>query len=563
MRTLNSACRRFILIPAAFILAVHSPGSGPVAAGEDMPGENYLTAVRKFADNALEHGRDVYGSKHTPLFVDGVDVDTFEPVRWRVKDEEWVLANLASQQNLFRVLDGLSELSGNAEYRQAAVEAVRWGFDNLQHANGLLFWGGHTSYDAAADRVVSESNQHELKSHCPYYLLMWQVDPKATRRFIEALWAAHIRDWSNLDFNRHGDYERKVGKLWENEYVGGPVFFRSKGLTFINTGSDLFHAAAMLHKFDGQEGPLMWANRLAHRYVQTRNPKTGMGGYQFSQYHWPLDLAQRQFGPEFGDRIKASTLLDYSHANGKYARGHTCQMITGECLGASGHDLLTWALEDIEAYARHAYDPADNMLVSVVTDGTRLSPSDVKRAGYYGPVQSPKFRPVAAGAGFFRTYALAYCLSGKTFFWETARSIGRGIGLGDLGLQAGVDPVVDLTSSCSDPAVLIGLLELHRKAPHPGYLKLAERIGDNILAQRYVRGLFVDGSNRRFTRLDRHEPLALLHLVAALRGEQDCVPRYWPNQAYFACYWADGGRKYDAEVIYGQPRNLSGGDANE
>jgi hypothetical protein len=42
----------------------------------------YLDAVREFADNVLKYGRDTYGPKHTPLFVDGVNVNTHEPVKW-------------------------------------------------------------------------------------------------------------------------------------------------------------------------------------------------------------------------------------------------------------------------------------------------------------------------------------------------------------------------------------------------------------------------------------------------------------------------------------------------
>ena len=56
-----------------------------------------------------------------------------------------------------------------------------------------------------------------------------------------------------------------------------------KGLTFINAGSDLIYAAAMLSKFTSDPKPLEWAKRLAYRYVETRDPKTGIGGYQFSQ----------------------------------------------------------------------------------------------------------------------------------------------------------------------------------------------------------------------------------------------------------------------------------------
>jgi hypothetical protein len=72
----------------------------------------YLAAVRQFADQILAQGRDVYGQP-TPLFVDGLNVDTREPVKWKWADgKEWVLCNLANQQGLFRTLDGLTRLTG-------------------------------------------------------------------------------------------------------------------------------------------------------------------------------------------------------------------------------------------------------------------------------------------------------------------------------------------------------------------------------------------------------------------------------------------------------------------
>ena len=49
----------------------------------------YLNAVREFADNVLKYGRDTYGPKQTPLFVDGLNIHTHEPVKWiRIKSGE-------------------------------------------------------------------------------------------------------------------------------------------------------------------------------------------------------------------------------------------------------------------------------------------------------------------------------------------------------------------------------------------------------------------------------------------------------------------------------------------
>ncbi|MFC1652739.1 hypothetical protein ACFL3F_03360 [Planctomycetota bacterium] len=63
----------------------------------------YLDAVREFADNVLKYGRDMYGPKHTPLFVDGLNIHTHEPVKWIDPDGyKWVTSNFASQQILKR-----------------------------------------------------------------------------------------------------------------------------------------------------------------------------------------------------------------------------------------------------------------------------------------------------------------------------------------------------------------------------------------------------------------------------------------------------------------------------
>jgi len=79
--------------------------AGNSRADEDT---KYLNAVREFADNVLKYGRDTYGPKHTPLFVDGLNIHTHETVKWITPNgDRWILSNLDSQQNLFRTLDGL------------------------------------------------------------------------------------------------------------------------------------------------------------------------------------------------------------------------------------------------------------------------------------------------------------------------------------------------------------------------------------------------------------------------------------------------------------------------
>ncbi|MDY0164950.1 MAG: hypothetical protein RBS80_00315 [Thermoguttaceae bacterium] len=130
-----------------------------------------LDAVRTFADRVLEHGRDTYRETPTPLFVDGVNVDTLEPVRWIHKGEAWIPSNLASQQNLLRTLVALSRLTDDPRYREAAAAALRHHIEHLRMDCGLFQWGGHRLIDLASGRPRGEGGMpHELK------FLAWTVD---------------------------------------------------------------------------------------------------------------------------------------------------------------------------------------------------------------------------------------------------------------------------------------------------------------------------------------------------------------------------------------------------
>lgn len=135
------------------------------------------------------------------------------------------------------------------------MEAIEYAFENLRSPNGLLYWGLQNAYDAQKD-VIYTWGDHSLKSHHPYYELMWEVDAEATRQFVEAFWAAHIINWSNLDMNRVGrPFNASLEEPWIQAYKGGPVFFQSVGRSFLSTGSDLFYAAGILTKLSGDREP--------------------------------------------------------------------------------------------------------------------------------------------------------------------------------------------------------------------------------------------------------------------------------------------------------------------
>jgi pectate lyase len=535
------------------------------------PEAKYLDAVRTFGDSVLAYGRDVYGPKHTPLFVDGVNVDTHEPVMWKSPDgHEWALSNLGNQQILFRTLAGLSTLSGDEKYREAAREATRYALTYLKFG-GYLSWGGHMAYDASNDVLVFAEDKeqvHELKSHYPYYELMWEVDPAETRALIEYMWNGQVIDWANLDFSRHGS-PKELGALWAHQYEGGEVFFWGKGLTFLNAGSDLFYAAAVLSKLAGEQAPLTWSKRLAHRYVETRNPKTGIGGYQFSQAadSWcvwddtgPLvtgDRAQYQYGAAFAGHLVVEGTLFPCYGSAPGVAAQVCELALGEMLGEEGRDFTRWAVEELTAWGRSAYRAADNSFIPMLTDGTSMEGFVLPKDGYFGP-KGRVLNPGHARVSHFWAYAMAYRATGDGFMWEMARRIAQANDLGDIGEIPGSPAKSALRANTADPLALLGFLELYRKTGARAYLEVAKRIGDSLLEQRFQRGFFTGSRDHLYARFDGVEPLALLHLVAAMQGRPEAVPAYNGGSGFYSAAYGTEGNKYD-EFLYRRTRDDAGG----
>ncbi len=518
--------------------------------------KRYMKTVIEFVDNVLEYGCDKYGVERTPLLVDGLNVDTLEPVYWLHNGKKSIISNLANQQNFFRLLVGLSNLTGEPRYKQVAVDATTYHFNELLRSCGLLQWGGHRFVPlniskAEKEAFKNEPSTHELKCNHPYYELMWEINPKATENFIKALWNSHILDWSNLDMNRHGEYDLPMGDLWDNEYIGGEPFFEGKGLTFINIGSDLIYAAAFLNKVTGDEGALRWSKRLAYRYVEARDPNTKLGAYQYSQLSNGRDRAKLQFGPEFGEVALEGRFIPPRYTYIIYGNSATIHMRIAEMLGESGQEFLNWTHEGLAAYGKYAYDPQTNMRRVLFTDGTPLTPDKHKRDGYYG---KPPLESQPAGPILFFSYALAHRLTGDDELWNTAKAIARGNGLGDIGRAPGIGVNINMETDNSDPHSLFGLLEFYRTSKKEEYLEAARKIGDNIIQERFYNGFFVPSKAHINAKVDAIEPLALLTLEATIRNMNEGVPPYCAGRAFNHGIYDGYGRVFDRIPIWSKTR---------
>ena len=205
---------------------------------------------------------------------------------------------------------------------------------------------------------------------------MWEVNPQATKEFIEAFWSMHVLDWSNLDITRIGSFGKSREKPWEHEYKGDPAF-RGEGFCPMTTGSDLFYAAAWLTKLSGEKEPLVWGKRLARLFIEARNPKTGISPTFFSWYvkpHPEFAVFPTYYWPAL--ESWPSGLGYFMASPGTVVSPITsdwlCVCMLGEMLGTEGHQFTQWAYEELMAMAKASYHQKDNTFVPISGDGTSM-----------------------------------------------------------------------------------------------------------------------------------------------------------------------------------------------
>jgi pectate lyase len=394
-------------------MAVCAMWADSCAADEVEAGDlRRLKAVRTFADQVLKQGRDRWSGQGTPLFADGLDVRTGEPVVWVHRGRSYIISNLASQQNLLRTLVALSHLTGEDRYRDAAQATVRYHFDHLASPCGLLRWGGHQFIDLRTLRPVGDfdANCHEFKNHMPYYEFLYEINPEATARLIRAVWDAHVTDWNRLDMNRHGSYRgnRNVSaSMWDRAFGNPEPFYEGQGLTFVNAGNDLIYAAAQLAALHDEPGALTWAQHMAQMYVRSRHPETGLGSYQYSKPRrtrepvWPMtqsghtwsqygDRAENHLGREFGEVAREGWALFHGRERSIYAIHALVMLGVAEQLGDQGGAFLKSTVEGMAAYLHHAYDEERNHFRPLWADGTDLSGRKIETYGYYNQTGKPR-----------------------------------------------------------------------------------------------------------------------------------------------------------------------------
>jgi pectate lyase len=574
---------------------VYAAEEVPVRGEDGTAGNRRLAAVVTFADNVLARGRDRWSGEGTPLLADGIDPVLGDPAVWLHGGEAYVMHNLASQQNLFRMLRGLTNLTGDEEYERVARAAIRYHFDRLLSPCGKLRWGGHQFIDLRTLEPVGDfdANCHEFKRQYPFYELMWDVDANATADFIRAMWAGHVIEWRALEMNRHAPYGSGPApgvSIWAHPFDDPEPHFDCKGLSFLDCGADLIYAGGVLFGLAKEQGALDWSLRLAGMYRKARHPLTGMGAYQYTKpsrikeppAEGPLTgiLTYSEYGDRIENKFGHSGSLDpddpfYNPVKDKVAEdgmlvareGWTwsfsdgfpwytlAQLSLAESLGG---EASAWfaadAADHLEAHASHAYDPEAGHFRPMWADGTDVTGLTIPRTGYGGGDKGDLYLPRPATATHLTAYARAYRLTHRPLLWQTARSMAQKLGLGDIGESPEKSPDIDGTRAIPDPETVFALLELHRVAPHAGLLDAAETLADRMIEERFHHGFFMPSAGHKYARFDTLEPLAILALEEVLRGVPEQVPAYVGGRGYIHGQFDGLGRVYDDQAIWSRLR---------
>ncbi len=554
-------------LPCPIIAAVVVVFCGLPAAcpGQSADSARYRSAARRFADRVLADGRDRYGEQHSPLFVDGLHAETLRPAVWKRKGQDWVLSNFASQQSLMRLLDGLTGLSGDPQYRRAAEDAARYALEHLQQPGGLLAWGGHLAWDLEQDAMVGQyADVHELKTHQPYFELMWRVDPKRARRLAEAIWAGHVLDWSRLDYNRHASVRKDGKPKWDaafREEIEVPFPSVGGNLSFCNVTPPLIRSGAALAVLGEDRDALVWTRRLARRWQQARHPTTGLCGGQLS--YRKNDRAQEALGHVHPAINEAKMVAGY-HQTSRYHNLPLAQMQAAQKLrGAGGEteklgrELIAWASDDLKTYFRQCYDADKQVFEARTIDGTRIR-GEQAREGYYVP---SSFAPRRPDGNLLWGCAMAWRLTRDEEHWRMLRALFSSLELGDLGSPGGEGRRLALETARADWRAIHALIDLHHATGDRAFLRLAGRLADNLLRRQAPSGLF-PRARREYARTGDEAPLALLHLAAAIEGRRDAVPQPVLDARFFHCEY-DGPlqehqkkradrRTYDNKVFFGE-----------
>ncbi len=549
-------------------------------SADEIDSNRFLKATRQYANTAIQYGRNRYSCKDMPLFADCIHIEHLKAPRsitsHRTGTEPGptVWSFFHNQQNLMRLLASLSQFTGEGEYVNVAGEAAEYMFNNYWYEeSGLLHWGGHGYVDLVTGNMYGMKGVvHEIEDVYPYWELLRSVNPERGEMLMKGIWEANVKDWNALHYNRHGDFKKQVdhANTWNRFWDGYKDPDISSDLSFISVGLDLAYAAYSLGYQKQEEAPRIWAERLLNLIIKQRDPETGI---------WPnlvhpqiskrgLNIFGRKYPQATEPRVYVGNQLNHTITQmmGMLAIVENAQKYSR--LGEMAH--IKEAVEKhIIGFLDASYDKESNKLKSIIIDGTDLT--DFRIEGpfrleklYFGAKNGGAFLPQRITPLYTSVCARGYRVSnGRREFRDYLRDMLKAVGIGDIGIEKNSEPLLNFNTNALEPAYIFALVDLFRVEPKLEFLKMAERIGDNLIEARQHpdSGLFtleddfiiqnpvmdkpelqephegksvieILGDNHKIANLDSMEPLALLSIYAAQTGKYNIMPGWTAGGLY-------------------------------
>lgn len=254
---------RLAILPLLMLVLAVASDTQAVEPAAVKP-RSYLPLMESHLGKLTTSGLDVYGPKHTALWMAVIDTRTgrhpefpHTPKRvYRLIGAPRGSA-LYWDQPLIVAACRLSEITGNPDYTRAVDRYLDDFLAACVAPNGLFQWGNHCYYDAYEDKLVPFSGgYHELRPHAPAWDLFWQRAPERTERYLRTMAARHIYDPETGGFNRHDDGRR--------------------GHAFLEAGGVIVESLAWLHSKTRDPELLETALRVARYSFRHRGDSTGL-----------------------------------------------------------------------------------------------------------------------------------------------------------------------------------------------------------------------------------------------------------------------------------------------
>ena len=367
---------------------------------------DYKAIAKAYADFMIDHGRDVYGKLHSPVFVTAMDRKTAQVFKhghvpyphviakpyapglrrdhkMRPQDRTYSGANPLEDLPLYGLLYRLSELTGDTRYAAEADKSIDWFLANAQSpATGLYSWGSHMYWDVHRDQPIYANTGrpnggyggHEYNYVWPY----WERNPEALKRFAHGLWNHQIADQKTGRFSRHA--------LYHKHGPGRELF------EFPQMGSCIIDIWARQFGRGGDPEMKQAIQTLLKFYRSLRDPRTGAMAWCSAKGADRREVASLSMNLAMATTVQDAAafvqkrdpaLAEEMRTFVRFIDDEYLSNAYDKILDVAGKGILTWyALADRRCMAKGFTPPPDGVDASV---GFPLKTSDGKPAAslYY------------------------------------------------------------------------------------------------------------------------------------------------------------------------------------